>query len=513
MGGGAGGSFYRLPQMAQQLGMSLNGTFVLKSQLNSVLGEKTVQDIVSQQTYIAHRMSLAQRTATANPYKQPHLQPQQSQLTPPTTPTHLTASSHHLIQQHHQHQQQLRSIHHNHHQGGLHSGVYLHQMAAGGTANIIQQHHHLPFINSYASVAKSDSGGSNLNLKKIPPSNSVVTSPSATSTAVASSVPMTSYAQATSQATLSKANSYYAPPGPDPPSPGEVSPLPSMGPGAVRTSPSGGLMERTWNTNNRSPQPSSNLILDHQPPMPNRNSRNSDKTTGRPTNRNAGHAKSPRMGSKCETSQTTDFKSAGNDILSLIGGNGDTISNSNAEIKQKSSFKSLVPPPPPRVSCGSGSSTGGSLSSAAGLTEDLGNVSMESDHARSVSFSSDKFPPSPLVLARIQHGEKTLPFSPGGFPLPPPTTHHLPPSAADPTFKSTPTKTNPRQTNKAGKRRSIGEIADVPTPTPIQTIQFQRLRFNFNPNSLAAAAAAHAAATAVATEANTANNNDNVFIN
>ena len=77
-----------------------------------------------------------------------------------------------------------------------------------------------------------------------------------------------------------------------------------------------------------------------------------------------GHAKSPRMGSKCETSQTTDFKSAGNDILSLIGGNGDTISNSNAEIKQKSSFKSLVPPPPPRVSCGSGSSTGGSLSSA-----------------------------------------------------------------------------------------------------------------------------------------------------
>ena len=62
---------------------------------------------------------LAQRTATANPYKQPHLQPQQShQLTPPTTPTHLTASSHHLIQQHHQHQQQLRSIHHNHHQGG-----------------------------------------------------------------------------------------------------------------------------------------------------------------------------------------------------------------------------------------------------------------------------------------------------------------------------------------------------------------------------------------------------------
>merc|ERR1719249_119627 len=127
--------------MAQQLGMSLNGTFVLKSQLNSVLGEKTVQDIVSQQTYIAHRMSLAQRTATANPYKQPHLQPQQSQLTPPTTPTHLTASSHHLIQQHHHHQQQLRSIHHNHHQGGLHSGVYLHQMAAGGTANIIHTSH------------------------------------------------------------------------------------------------------------------------------------------------------------------------------------------------------------------------------------------------------------------------------------------------------------------------------------------------------------------------------------
>ena len=33
MGGGAGSSFYRLPQMAQHLGMSLNGTFVLKSQV------------------------------------------------------------------------------------------------------------------------------------------------------------------------------------------------------------------------------------------------------------------------------------------------------------------------------------------------------------------------------------------------------------------------------------------------------------------------------------------------
>ena len=30
---GGGSSFYRLPQMAQQLGMSLNGTFVLKSQV------------------------------------------------------------------------------------------------------------------------------------------------------------------------------------------------------------------------------------------------------------------------------------------------------------------------------------------------------------------------------------------------------------------------------------------------------------------------------------------------
>ena len=123
-------------------------------------------------------------------------------------------------------------------------------------------------------------------------SNSVVTSPSATSTAVASSGPMTSYAQATSQApTVSKAHTYYtSPQGPVPTSPGEVSPLPSMGPGAVRTSPSGGLMERTWNTNNRSPQSSTNLILDHQPLMPNRNSRNSDKATSRPTIRNSGLA-------------------------------------------------------------------------------------------------------------------------------------------------------------------------------------------------------------------------------
>ena len=53
---------------------------------------------------------------------------------------------------------------------------------------------------------------------------------------------------------------------------------------------------------------------------------------------------------------------------------------------------------------------------------------MESDNARSVSYSSDKFPPPSLVQARLTHTDK-IPFSPfmmtsnsgpAVFDLPPP---------------------------------------------------------------------------------------------
>ena len=38
--------------------------------------------------------------------------------------------------------------------------------------------------------------------------------------------------------------------------------------------------------------------------------------------------------------------------------------------------------------------------------------SFESDHGRSVSFSSDKFPPPELVNARLQHHGDKVPYSP-----------------------------------------------------------------------------------------------------
>merc|ERR1712020_479869 len=53
--------------------------------------------------------------------------------------------------------------------------------------------------------------------------------------------------------------------------------------------------------------------------------------------------------------------------------------------------------------------------------------SFESDHGRSVSFSSDKFPPPELVNARLQHHGDKVPYSPLAMSnydmsMPPPTS-------------------------------------------------------------------------------------------
>ena len=62
--------------------------------------------------------------------------------------------------------------------------------------------------------------------------------------------------------------------------------------------------------------------------------------------------------------------------------------------------------------------------------------SIESDHGRSVSFSSDKFPPPELVHARLHHTDK-IPYSPLAMSnydmsMPPPPTSTLPPTTSCP---------------------------------------------------------------------------------
>jgi len=170
----------------------------------------------------------------------------------------------------------------------------------------------------------------------------------------------------------------------------------------------------------------------------------------------------------------------------------------------------------------SSSSSGGSCSSASGCIDDY-NTSLESDHGRSVSFSSDKFPPPALVHARIHHGAESglPPFSPSSFSVPPPS--HLVMTSPESGNGSSSCESNTSSTQrhdltspitttsdkrngaattaKPGSlpRLSSGEICDVPTPSPIQNRQFQPVRFNFNSSSqhLQAAAAAAVASDSV----------------
>lgn len=79
------------------------------------------------------------------------------------------------------------------------------------------------------------------------------------------------------------------------------------------------------------------------------------------------------------------------------------------------------------------SSRSSSSSSSAESILDVSYSSMESDNGRSVSYSSDKFPPHALVNARLHHADK-IPFSPlalshydSSIPPPPPSpAGHLP---------------------------------------------------------------------------------------
>jgi poly(A) polymerase len=118
------------------------------------------------------------------------------------------------------------------------------------------------------------------------------------------------------------------------------------------------------------------------------------------------------------------------------------------------------------------------------------------DRLRSVSYTSDKFPPVSLTRARLTHQEKG-PMSPmwpvGLIPLtdtsvppptapntthPPPTTTQQPPGAA----------TNPRPSfsvirpqRQRALRLSQSEIRDTPTPRPItQAFKQQNIRFSFS---------------------------------
>jgi len=197
---------------------------------------------------------------------------------------------------------------------------------------------------------------------------------------------------------------------------------------------------------------------------------------------------SPRNASPPQINDGNNNDQAASDILGMIG---------NGDAKRSNSLTGpnirYVPPPPEppesdRRLQGGGRAKGGSTSvgplvdprnssgscSSSNPNDEILNTSLcDSDHARSVSFSSDKFPPSPLVHARIHHGE-SMPFSPGsGFPIPPPSINDLSP--------------RPAKSVKSITRLSSSEICDVPTPAPVQAVQFPRLRFNFNQRTLEAA--------------------------
>jgi hypothetical protein len=135
---------------------------------------------------------------------------------------------------------------------------------------------------------------------------------------------------------------------------------------------------------------------------------------------------------------------------------------------------------------------------------DMSYGSFESDHGRSVSFSSDKFPPPELVNARLQHHGDKVPYSPLAMSnydmsMPPPTSKSTssstkPPSTTSCTALTLPKTTSANQILSSGSshfgnrrnshktahhRLSSSEIRDVSTPLPVQAMHYQPLRFNF----------------------------------
>jgi len=105
----------------------------------------------------------------------------------------------------------------------------------------------------------------------------------------------------------------------------------------------------------------------------------------------------------------------------------------------------------------------------------------DDDRLRSVSYSSDKFPPASLNLARVSHQDQ-LPLSPsyttmsGVVPLPANVdTSVPPPPLATPPLSLSPTNVSFNQTKKRAwlsqrsPRVSLSEISDMSSPKPVRT--------------------------------------------
>jgi len=137
--------------------------------------------------------------------------------------------------------------------------------------------------------------------------------------------------------------------------------------------------------------------------------------------------------------------------------------------------------PPPRTDC-SCSSQVDFTSNAAGRVEKRFNkesLGEAPDRLRSVSYSSDKFPPASLNLARVSHQDQ-LPLSPsytvmsGVVPLPSNVDTSVPP----PSLPTPPLSVSPQLSFNAAKKRawraqrspriSVSEIQDMTTPQPVR---------------------------------------------
>ena len=132
------------------------------------------------------------------------------------------------------------------------------------------------------------------------------------------------------------------------------------------------------------------------------------------------------------------------------------------------------------------------------LFQDSCSDAEDKDRLRSVSNSSDKFPPSSLTRARVTHQEKE-PISPmwGMIPLserpvvplsPLADTSVPPPSVAPSVPGATPSfvtaMLRPHRQRNSSRRLSQSEIRDTPVPRPVNTMfKQQNIRFSFNSDS------------------------------
>jgi len=142
--------------------------------------------------------------------------------------------------------------------------------------------------------------------------------------------------------------------------------------------------------------------------------------------------------------------------------------------------KQLQAPPKPNCSC---SSQGDVQAAPAVVSRNdkrhKESVSEANDRLRSVSYSSDKFPPASLNLARVSHQDQ-LPLSPtytmsGVVPLPanvdtsvpPPSLPTPPPSLSPPAVSFNQAKKRAWRTPRS-PRVSVSEIHDMSTPQPVR---------------------------------------------